>query len=95
MVILVLVILVVGLSFVFRYEGHIFLGSESGAHNCLTASGFYWNESELACVRDLSKGVVDERFQIHDFGSCFYAVYGIMESFPKMYGSEGRDFFEE
>jgi len=96
LVVFVIVVLAIISTFAFYYEGHVISENKSGGHNCLTASGFYWNESELACVRDLPEGVVGERFQVYDFRSCVYAGYGIMESHPKRcMAPRGEVFFEE
>ncbi len=78
------VIVLVGFSVSFYYGGNVISGEVSSDFgNCLIASGFYWNESEMACVRDLPEGVEGERYQVVDYFSCIAAGYPILESYPR------------
>ncbi len=82
---ILIVAVLVCLGLVYNYLGHVVLEEENeNAKRCLVASGYFWNGSELACVRgEVPEGVGGGKYQVNDFKSCVAAGYPILNFDPR------------
>lgn len=90
------IVLLVATGFVFVVGGDKVVEKNSYADKCLVVSGYYWNESELACVKSGTVAGEEGRYQVDDFKKCVSAGYLIKAVYPRQCKTpRGEVFFDD
>jgi len=90
-----IVVIVFGSGFTFFHEDEDLSKDDGiGSHGCLIASGYFWNETEKACVRDLvPEGIEKSRYQVDSFETCISAGHSVLPTHPRRCETPRGDIF--